>query len=82
MRFLAPLLALALLASCTRAQMQGDSSLPHSLLAAPHRLPANVARDDFRHPLGTLTFFAIREDSVVVEILPARGYYMESLAPF
>ena len=83
MRFLAPLLALALLASCTPAQMQGDSSLPHSLLAAPHRLPTNVARDAFRHPLGTLSFFAIREDSVVVEILPgSAGYYMEILAPF
>jgi predicted methyltransferase len=83
MRFLAPLLALALLA-CTPAQMQSDSPLrPHGLLAAPHRTPVNVARDPFRHPFGTLSFFGIREDSVVVEILPgSAGYYMEILAPF
>jgi len=83
MRILAPLLAIALLASCKPAQMQGDSSLPHGLLAAPHRSPTNVARDPFRHPSGTLSFFGIREDSVVVEILPgSAGYYMEILAPF
>jgi len=83
MRILAPLLAIALLASCTLAQMQGDNSLPHVLMAAPHRSPTNVARDPFRHPFGTLSFFGIREDSVEVEILPgSAGYYMEILAPF
>jgi len=82
MRFLAPLLAITLLA-CTPAQMQGESSLPHGLLAAPHRTPANVARDPHRHPLESLAFFGIRQDSVVVEILPgSAGYYMEILAPF
>ena len=82
MQFLAPLLAIALVA-CTPAQMQGEIPLPHGLLAAPHRSPANVARDPYRHPFGTLSFFGIREDSVVVEILPgSAGYYMEILAPF
>ena len=82
MRFLTPLLAIALVA-CTPAQMQGEIPLPHGLLAAPHRSPANVARDPYRHPFGTLSFFGIREDSVVVEILPgSAGYYMEILAPF
>ena len=82
MRFLAPLLAIALVA-CTPAQMQGEIPLPHGLLAAPHRSPANVARDPYRHPFGTLSFFGVREDSVVVEILPgSAGYYMEILAPF
>jgi predicted methyltransferase len=82
MRFLTPLLAIALVA-CTPAQMQGEIPLPHGLLAAPHRSPANVARDPYRHPFGTLSFFGVREDSVVVEILPgSAGYYMEILAPF
>jgi predicted methyltransferase len=54
-----------------------------SLLRAPHRTPANVARDQFRHPLEVISFFGIREDSTVVEILPgSAGYYMEILAPF
>lgn len=82
MRILAPLLAIAL-AACTHAQMQGESPLPEGLFAAPHRSPANVARDPYRHPFGTLSFFGIREDSVVVEILPgSAGYYLEILAPF
>jgi len=82
MRFLTPFLAIALVA-CTPAQMQGEIPLPHGLLAAPHRSPANVARDPYRHPFGTLSFFGVREDSVVVEILPgSAGYYMEILAPF
>jgi predicted methyltransferase len=54
-----------------------------SLLRAPHRTPSNVARDQFRHPLEVISFFGIREDSTVVEILPgSAGYYMEILAPF
>jgi len=53
------------------------------LLAAPHRSERNVARDPYRHPAGTLEFFGVREDSVVVEILPGSGgYYMELLAPW
>jgi predicted methyltransferase len=82
MRILAPLLAIAL-ASCTPAQMKGESPLPDGLIAASHRSPANVVRDPYRHPFGTLSFFGIREDSVVVEILPgSAGYYLEILAPF
>jgi predicted methyltransferase len=81
MRILAPLLSLILLA-CAPAQVQHDGVLEQRL-AAPHRTPANVARDPYRHPYGTLSFFGIREDSVVVEILPgSAGYYMEILAPF
>lgn len=53
------------------------------LLAAPHRRPANVARDPARHPAETLAFFGVQADSTVVEILPgSAGYYMEILAPF
>lgn len=52
-------------------------------LAASHRTPGNVARDGARHPVETLTFFGIRPDSTVVEILPGSGgYYMELLAPY
>jgi predicted methyltransferase len=53
------------------------------LLAAPHRTPRNVVRDEFRHPVETLSFFGVRNDSTVVEILPGSGgYYMEILAPY
>jgi predicted methyltransferase len=68
------------------AQAQDSGALVQRLdpiLKAPHRSAANVARDGYRHPLETLGFFGIRDDSTVVEILPGSGgYYMEILAPY
>lgn len=53
------------------------------LRAAPHRTERNRARDPYRNPIEVITFFGIRPDSTVVEILPgSAGYYMEILAPF
>lgn len=52
-------------------------------IKAPHRTENNMARDRFRHPLGTLRFFGVEAGSAVVEILPgSRGYYLEILAPY
>ena len=68
--------------SYTPAQAQDPGGLAQRL-AAPHRTAGNVARDGFRHPLEVLTFFGIKDDSTVVEILPGSGgYYMEILAPY
>ena len=50
-------------------------------IAGDHRDPANVARDEYRHPRETLTFFGLQPDMTVVEIWPARGWYTEILAP-
>ncbi len=64
----------------TRAEEQSGLA---RWVAAPHRTAGNVARDSFRHPLETLVFFGIKENSAVVEILPGSGgYYMEILAPY
>jgi predicted methyltransferase len=53
------------------------------LLSAPHRTQANVVRDGYRHPIETLAFFGVKDNSTVVEILPgSRGYYLEILAPY
>jgi predicted methyltransferase len=73
--------AVTVLAACASAPaLQGDSLA--GVIAAPHRSPANVARDPYRHPREVIEFFGIRADSVVVEILPgSAGYYMEILAP-
>ena len=69
-------------AACTPAPVQNHQGLAR-LAAAPHRSANNIARDNFRHPVETLTFFGVREDSTVVEILPGSGgYYMEFLAPY
>ena len=51
-------------------------------IAAPARTPANVARDRYRHPLETLTFFGVAPNSTVVEIWPGGGWYTEILAPY
>jgi predicted methyltransferase len=51
-------------------------------IAAPTRTPANVARDRYRHPLETLSFFGVRPTDTVVEIWPGGGWYTEILAPY
>jgi predicted methyltransferase len=71
-----------MLAACAPTPPASDEGLAR-WIAAPHRSERNVARDPYRHPARTLAFFGVREDSVVVEILPgSAGYYMEILAPW
>ena len=78
---LAMVAAAALVAACASAPV-ADAELER-LARAPHRTPANVARDPHRHPLETLAFFGVRPDSNVVEILPgSAGYYLELLGPY
>lgn len=52
------------------------------ILASDHRSAENRARDRYRHPLETLTFFGIRPDMSVVEVRPGGGWYTEILAPY
>ena len=51
-------------------------------VAAPHRSEANRARDQYRHPVDTLSFFGIGPSDTVVEIWPGGGWYTEILAPY
>jgi len=53
-----------------------------AVLAMPHRSEANRHRDQYRHPVETLSFFGLREDMNVIEIWPGGGWYTEVLAPF
>jgi predicted methyltransferase len=48
---------------------------------SPSRTPANLARDRYRHPRETLSFFGVEPDDTVVEIWPGGGWYAEILAP-
>lgn len=48
----------------------------------PQRSEKQRARDQYRHPLDTLTFFDIQDDMTVVEIWPGGGWYTAILAPF
>lgn len=51
------------------------------VLAGAQRDPANVARDGFRHPRETLSFFGLSAGQRVIEITPGGGWYTEILAP-
>jgi len=59
----------------------GNASL-EAVIASTHRDPKNTARDKFRHPQQTLTFFGLKPDMNVVEIWPGTGWYTEILAPY
>ena len=51
-----------------------------AVLAGDWRDPANVARDDWRHPRETLAFFGVGPSQTIVEISPGSGWYTEILA--
>ena len=60
----------------------GDPTLA-TLIKGPQRSAPNSVRDKYRNPGEVLTFFGVKPDSVVVEILPgAGGYWTEILAPY
>ncbi len=59
-----------------------DSHILDSAINAEHRSTANKARDIYRHPKETLTFFGMTPSMQVLEILPGRGWYTEILAPY
>lgn len=64
------------------AQPQSDPAL---VVAAndTHRSEENIARNDYRHPVETLTWFGLEPDMTVVEIWPGGGgWYTEVLAPY
>jgi predicted methyltransferase len=47
-----------------------------------HRSAQNIARNDYRHPVETLSFFGLRSDMTVIEALPGGAlWYAEILAP-
>lgn len=51
------------------------------VLAGNWRSAAHKARDQYRHPKQTLTFFGVKPDMTVIEIMPGGGWYTELLAP-
>jgi predicted methyltransferase len=50
-------------------------------VASEHRSAENKARDIYRHPAETLSFFEIQPDMKVLEVLSGLGWYTEILAP-
>ena len=60
--------------------VQADDALK-AVIGGEHRT-ANAARDGARHPYETLTFFGIKPNMTVVELVPGGGWYTEILAPY
>jgi len=76
------LMAFAPSAQAEQAAGQTSDTLAE-LIAGPQRSPGNKARDQYRHPYEVLKFFGVRDNSVVVEVLPGSvGYWTEILAPY
>ncbi len=46
------------------------------------RRPQDTARDKYRHPIETLSYFGIKPEMTVVEIWPGGGWYTDILAPY
>jgi predicted methyltransferase len=74
--------ALFALTAVAASAAPNDSDSLRAAIANPARTPKYVARDAYRHPYETLTFFGLRPDETVVEVWPSRGWYMEILAPY
>ncbi len=83
-------LPLAMLTVCAGnfdadAQQEASSKVDPRLaeiIAGPHRSDQNRARDVYRRPAETLTFFGLKPDMTVVEIWPGGGWYTDIIAPY
>ena len=63
----------------------GGKPAPSSLekaIAGDWRAAADRARDPWRHPAETLTFWGLRPGMTVVEFWPGAGWFTDILAPF
>jgi predicted methyltransferase len=78
------LLTTILISLYSTVTIAGDSSFTGRVNAAldgGHRAQQNKARDIYRHPVETLSFFGIEDGMTVLEIWPGGGWYTEILAP-
>ena len=69
-------------AEVDQAWAVADGPLLAEAIAGSWRDPANRARDDYRHPQGTLEFFRVGSRARVIEISPGAGWYTEILGPY
>lgn len=59
-----------------------DTATLEALVDGAHRTDVEKARNKYRHPVETLTFFGLKPDMTVVEIWPSGGWYASIIAPF
>lgn len=84
-------LAVGLAAGCAAPAKDGadaaavtparDAAL-EAAIAGEWRSEANRARDAWRHPYESLTFFGLKPGMTVLEIAPGGGWWTEILAPY
>lgn len=58
-----------------------DAALARAV-RSPDRSPENVARDRYRHPRESLSFWGLKPGMTILEIWPGGGYWTEILAPY
>ncbi len=79
---LAAVVAVPALAAAVDSRPQRADDDLRAILDGPQRSAENRARDRYRHPVETLTFFGLKPTMTVVEITPSGGWYTEILAPY
>lgn len=74
------------LGACSGKPGGAKSAAPPATLkdavAGSWRLPADRARDPYRHPVESLRFWGLAPGQTVVEFWPGAGWYTDILAPF
>jgi len=75
------LLCAALQSAAFSAQAATSPDLAQ-LVDHPFRSAEDKARNKYRHPVETLSFFGIKPTMSVLEIWPARGWYTDILGPY
>jgi len=79
---LAPAVAVSLVATLTIPAAHADlQTAVTAAMQSPNRTEAEKARDENRLPLETLTFFGLKENMRVLELVPGGGWYTKILAP-
>jgi predicted methyltransferase len=78
------ILGAAALTACQRADAPKAASPTtiEAAVAGPWRLAADRARDPFRHPAQSLTFWGLKPGATVVEFWPGAGWYSDIIAPY
>jgi len=72
-------------AETTEAAAKPGRKGPQTLaeaVAGDWRTPQDRARDPWRHPVESLTFWGLRPGMTVVEFWPGAGWYTDIVAPF
>ena len=68
-------------APAAKAVRGGPQTLA-AAVAGDWRLPADRARDAWRHPVDSLTWWGLKPGMTVVEFWPGAGWFTDILAPF